>query len=94
MVRTEVRAGRLHWSYDAVVNLMIPYPKSMDEDRLLKLCHDAGYDEGNRTPRKRILGPVIAWIGMANGMRERRSDQRGQDEEPEMAIPEVEKNFR
>ena len=45
MVRTEVRAGRLHWSYDAVVNLMIPYPKSMDEDRLLKLCHDAGYDE-------------------------------------------------
>ena len=42
-VRAEVAAGRLAWTYESVVNLMAPYQKSKDEDRLLGLLHDAGH---------------------------------------------------
>jgi len=41
-VRAEAEAGRLAWTYSDVLNLMVPYPKSKEEDALIALSHDQG----------------------------------------------------
>ena len=44
-VRAEADAGRLTWTYQHILHLMMPYPQSKEEDKLLALSHDAGYCE-------------------------------------------------
>jgi hypothetical protein len=43
MVRAEVAARRLAWTYEAVVNLIVPYRLSKKQDAALERCHDAGH---------------------------------------------------
>ena len=55
-VRAEAQGRRLTWTYDEVLNLMVPYPTSKEEDRLLRLSHDAGYGEDAEARWQEALG--------------------------------------
>ena len=45
LVRAAVASGHLTWSYEHVRGLILPYPKSKDEDAILAHCRDAPFDE-------------------------------------------------
>ena len=55
-VRAEAQASRLTWTYGEVLNLMVPYPASKEEDRLIELSHDAGCDEDAEARWQDALG--------------------------------------
>ena len=46
IVRAEVAAGRLGWSYKEVEALLAPYPVDKEQDRILELCRDARHCDG------------------------------------------------
>ena len=75
LVREAAEQGHLTWSYHNVLHLMMPYPKNVEEDRLLRLTHDAGHVDDEEARWARACGDEVP--GEDDSSTESESDDAG-----------------